>query len=232
MSSIYDLVYEYINKFYKDQRADAETKQTIHREIKRLLQRGWCSEDILRRFQQVDRNKALSAQVHKRIGPHVRKLFNQLTPDHQNLLDPNRFYYHNVLRLTSSPPKRQLDVDSGRVIIAASEAYYLEMRDSFTVDDLARYFCKQFRFRETQQDVGRYVGGFNWMLKHEDIEELLFMIDITANYCRAEKYDPPRTPMDIRRYRKEAMDARNFKETEAVASGGNRIVRKKRTQSS
>ncbi|MNP02927.1 hypothetical protein D3C76_947930 [compost metagenome] len=231
MTSIYDLVYDYIDRFYPGEKVDNDSKRAIHREIKRLLKRGWCSVDILRRFQQIDRDKRMSAQVKTRIGTNVRKLFNQQTPTVVNLLDPGEFYYHNVLRITSKPPKRHLDIDSGE-IVTINDVYFLEMRDSFTAEDLVEYYCKQFNIKIHRQEQARFAGAFQWLLKMDDIEIILFMIDYAANLCNSEDYPPPRTPMDVRKYRREAMEVRNLKATEAVLSGGNQIVRKKRTRSS
>lgn len=231
MTSIFDLVQDYIDRFYEDVAVDKEEKVAIHREIRRLLRRGWCAEDIQRRFVQVERTPAIRKQVRQRIGTEVRKLFNQQTPTSQNLLSPSVFYYHNALRLTSKPPKRQFNIDEG-TFVRINDPYFLEMRASYTVEELVEYYARQFSMKLHRQEYSRYVGSFNWLLGMYDVELILFMIDESANMVKAENYRPPRKPMDIDKYKADAIRTRERKRSEAVVAGVNKIVRRKRTRSS
>lgn len=223
--SIFDLVYDYMDKFFPDEKLTKEQKVNIHREIKKVLRYRWCSEDILRRFRDIKRNRPDLKTL------NVSKLFSGRKPPNKNLLDPEVFYYHNILRITCKPPRRQLDIDSGE-IININEPYFLEMRASFSMDELIDYYCKQFRIQLPKQERARYAGAFKWLLKMIDIEIILFMIDVAANICLSEDKPAPSTPMEIRQYIREAMEVRDLKETEAVLSGGNKIVKRKRTRPS
>lgn len=231
MTSIFDLVHDYIDRFYLDVEIEKDEKIAIHRDIKRLLKRGWCAEDIQRRFRQVDRSPNMRSQVRKRIGTQVRKLFDQLKPESQNLLSPSIFYYHNALRLTSRPPKRQFNIDEG-TFVRINDPYFLEMRASFTVEELVAYYARQFGMRLHRQEYSRYIGSFNWLLGMYDVELILFMIDESANMVKAENYKPPRKPMDIDKYKADAIRTRERKRSEAVIAGVNEVVRRKRTRSS
>jgi len=224
MTSVFDLVYDYMDRFFPGEKLNKKEKQTIHNEIKKVLRYGWCSVDITRRFRDIKR-KHPDLKTLK-----VSRLFSGRKPPQKNLLDPDVFYYHNVLRITCKPPRREIDIDSGE-IINISEPYFLEMRACFTMDDLIDYYCKQFRIKLHKQERARYAGAFQWLLKMIDIEIILFMIDVAANTCLSEDKPAPSTPMDIRKYVREAMEIRDLKETEAVLSGGNKVVRKKRTRS-
>ncbi len=220
MASIYDLIYDYIARFYPDQKVDKETRRTIHREIKSLLKRGWCSSELFARFKVMGRRKGEPT-------PLVRKLVSGTPPKKKNLLDPDAFYYHNLLRVTCKPPSRSLDVDSG-IIINHSETYFLEMRASLTMEELVEYYCRQFRLTLRKGDIDRMMGSFRWLLQAYTVEEILFMIDMNANNCLQADRAPPRSPLDIKRYLDDAIHVRSLKKSEAVLSGGNEIVRKKR----
>jgi hypothetical protein len=222
--SIYDIVHEYLSLFKK--KATKEFRRTVKNDIKELLANGWCADEIIKVIQQKHRSK-----------PDVNNMYPSFwfatkRPKKRNLLTPGKFYYHNDLRLTSPPPKRELDYDTGEIKIVSNVPYFLEMKASYTIDDLIRYYAKQFRIKITKEDWSRYQGSFNWLLKNYKLETILFMIDATVNHCEAEDLPVPSTPLEIRNYYREALEAKNAKKTEAVLSGGNKIVRKKRMQPS
>lgn len=216
MMSIYDLVYEYMDIAYEDEKLSGKDKRTIHQEITKILKRGWCVEDILKVFKS---SKSQTLQVSRLFTGKKKKL--------QNLLEPNRFYHHNNLRLTSAPPKRELDYDSGEIKVI-NEPYFLEIKASYTVSDLTIYYARQVNQSLTKDKKVRYEGSFNWLLKSFDVEQILFMIDATANYCTAEDQPLPHTPLKIQDFYQEGKMMFDNKKTEAVIARSDKIVRKKR----
>lgn len=221
--SIYDLVYQYIDIFYRHEKLNKEQKKTIHCEIKSLLKNGWCSSDLYEGFIRAKKKRPDYRTL------HVRKLFNVKRPKERNLLAPGVFYYHNDLRLTSGPPKRIIDYDSGEVKII-NDPYFLEMKASYSVNDLINYYT-----RFVSGDAGnksRLIGSFNWLLRNYKVEEILFMIDVTINMCESEDLSLPHSPLDIQKYYREAKELIVLKETDTVLAGGRKIVRKKRAKSS
>ena len=224
MASIYDLVYTYIDLFFQDDRLTKDQKKTIHRDMKRLLRNGWCSSELYAAFKTAHRKKSTPKTL------HVAKVLSGKRPVMRNLLDPTLFYYHSELRMTSAPPKREIDYDSG-VITTINEPYFLEMKASYTVEDLIKYYAKQTRLNLMEHEINRFKGSFIWLLKTYNLEEVLFMIDATVNMCMAEDLPMPDSPLDIQRYLKDGRLARNEKVTETVHAGGNKIVRKRRTRS-
>jgi hypothetical protein len=223
--SIYDLVHEYIRIFFKNEKVKKEKKKRIHNEIKELLAKGWCADELMEGF------KAYKKKYPDAKTTLVTTMFTMRAKKKKNLLKPGKFYYHNDLRLTSRPPRKEIDYDSGE-IKTISEPYFLEMRADYTIDDLVNYYIKQFRLNPHPNDRKRYRGSLQYLLKQESLETLLFMIDANANYCQSEDRPAPRTPLDITEFAKEALEAKSAKVTETALAGGKRIVRKKRVRTS
>lgn len=223
MTSIYDIVYDYMGLFYEGKRLSKEQKKTIHQEVKKLLQAGWCSSELYSAFKGVKR-KSPDLQTLK-VSTAIRGTRKQEV----NLLKQSTFYYHNALRVTSPPPKREIDYDSGEIKTIDTQ-YFLEMRASYTVNELVDYYGRQLGTKLRSHEKSRYIGSFKWLLKTYDIEMILFMIDATVNMCIAEDMPMPYSPLDIQKYYREAELAYNEKRTETIVSGGNKVVRKRRTR--
>jgi hypothetical protein len=223
MASIYDIVYDYIDTFYPNEKMNKEQKKTIHREVKKLLQNGWCSSELYMGFKDASKKKAKPTL-------NATQLFRGKRRKKENLIEPGTFYYHNDLRLTSAPPKREIDYDSGEIKVI-NEEYFLEMKASYTVDDLIKYYSRQTGVKLPAYEQKRYIGTFNWLVGVYGVEMVLFMIDITVNMYMADDQPMPYSPLDIQKYKREAKQIRDQKITENVHSGGNKIVRKKRLRS-
>lgn len=221
MTSIYDLVYDYIDRFFSGKKLDKDKKKTIHAEFRKLIKAGWTSPELYAGINDWHRKHPDKPTI------FVSNLFAAKRPKSRNLLEYGRFYYHNALRNTSPPPLRAIDYDSGE-ITTISEPYFLEMKASFDVEEVADYYCKQFEIKANKHEKSRIVGTFGYLLKNSDVERIMFMIDVAANECRAEDLPPLKTPLDITDYAKEALSIFHEKKTEAVLSGGNKIVRKQR----
>lgn len=222
MLSIYDIVYTYMDTFFPKTKLTKEQKKTIHQEVKKLLNYGWCSSELLSAFKSAKRK-----EVKRTL--HVSRLLRGKKPKQKNLLKQGTFYYHVALQVTSGPPKRSIDYDTGKIVMI-DEPFFLEMRASYSVEELVQYFAKQTNIHLLSHEIKRYIGSFNWLLKQYDLQHILFMIDTTVNYRLSNDEPMPDSPLDIQKYKQEALDVQNEKITEAVYSGGNHIVRKKRVR--
>ncbi|WP_422661707.1 hypothetical protein ACK8P5_26660 (plasmid) [Paenibacillus sp. EC2-1] len=224
--SIYDLVHEYINIVYPNDRPKGERKKTIHREIKNMLKSGWVADELIEGF------KAWARRHPDKPTLYPSKIFVNRSKKKKNIIPVGRFFYHNLLRIAPPPPKRHIDYDLGEITTVGDMEYYLEMRASMTVNDLADYYFKQFGMKPASSIKKRVTGSLGYLLKNYDVEMLLFMIDVSANECHSEDLSPPRTPLDLEDHDEAARMIRDTKRTEAVISGGNKIVRRKRVQRS
>lgn len=219
--SIYDLVYEYIDIFFPNEKLKGSEKKIVHKEIKLLLKDGWCEDELISNFR-IFRRKNREVRT-----LHARKTCVKKSKKRKNLLDCSEFYYHNDLRLTSPPPKREIDYDSGEIKVI-NEPYFLEMKASYSVEDLVKYYGRQCGLRLRDDEIRRYAGSFNWLLKIYTVDAILFMIDAAVNICRSEDQPLPRSPLGIQDYERSARENYDKKKTETVISGSDKVVRKPR----
>ena len=219
MYSVYDLVEVFRDTFCPGERFTKEEKKMLVATLKEMLDKGHTAESIIRAF-----------QVYKKNNDYIEfdaELIVKGKPKVYNLLRSKTFYYHNALRLTSAPPRREIDYNTGE-IKNVNEAYFLEMKASFTIDDLVDYYIKQVRPTNMNNARARFTGSFNYLLKSYSVEEILFMIDVHANHIMSGDRNKPSTPLDITHFYDIAIEMRDNKRTETVLSGGKKIVRKKR----
>lgn len=221
--SVFDLAFTYIERFYEEE-PPTEEKRRILQEFQDLLAAGWTTEDII---------KHLRAFITKHPGvrPDIPRLFSKLHRSQENLMKPDRFYYHNQLRITPGPPKRYLDYNTGQ-IVKTEEDYYLEMRTSYTIDDLTDYYLEQFTLDVSPEERKRIVGSFKYLLKTHDLDLILFMIDVAANHAHSEDMDRESfNPLKLTDWKTIAREQLNEKITENKLSGDDKIVPRKRVLS-
>lgn len=222
MYSVYDLIEEYRQMFCPDEKLEKEDRKELLRSLRECLDKGWNAHEIIQAFR-VYKRKHDDDDWELDITRMMRG-----RSANPNLLKSRRFYYHNALRLTAAPPKREIDYDSGE-IKCINEPYFLEMKASFNVDDLIEYYVRHMKPDMKKDTITRYKGTFTYLLKSYNVEEILFMIDVTVNHVLSNDVRKPNSPFDIEKFYNDAEDMRNQKKTEAVLSGGKQIVRKKRT---
>lgn len=218
--SVFDLTFTYIQRFYTEE-PNREEKLRILNQFEDLLFYGWTTEDIV---------KSLRAFQVRYPGqrPDLPQLFSKLNPTSNNLLKPNKTYYHNELRLMPGPPKRELDYNTGEIKKVVEE-YFLEIRASYTIDNLVDYFIKQFDLPSNGDERKRYIGGFKYLLKTYNIDLVLFMIDAAANLTYSEdRNQRDFNPLDLAEYRHAAETATMNKQTEIRIAGDDKIVPRKR----
>lgn len=221
--SIFDLAFYYIERFCTEE-PDDDTKRKIIKDFGVLLTNGWTVGDVtkhIRKFK--EKNPGLV--------PDIPLLFSKLSKSEENLLVPNQYYYHNQLRITPGPPKRILDYNTGE-IKSMDEEYFLEIRASYTVDDLTDYFLEQFNMPDRWEERRRIIGSFKYLLKTHDIDLILFMIDAASNYSYSEDMDMASfNPIKLGDWKTIAQNHLNEKITENNYSGDDRIVPRKRVLS-
>lgn len=221
--SFYDLAFAFIERFYDEEPADAEKKRVIG-EIRQLLLNGWTSEDIVNEFR-------MFMGSFPDVRPNIPELFEYLRRKNTNLLHPDRFYYHNQLRLMPGPPKRILDINTG-TILKDETPYYLEMRASYTVDDLTDYYVRQSGLAIAPNERKRMIGSFNYLLKTFDVEMVLFMIDAGVNAAYSEDLGKDQlSPLKLADYAAVAEVQLGEKRTENITAGDDRVVPRRRVLS-
>lgn len=210
--SLYDLAYGYLKSYCGDE----PSKTEVLRSIKKWLGQGWTAEEI------VDAMKKFKGKPYTHLVYH----FVKHKPKQKNLLKADTFYWHPQLRITPGAPKRYLDYNTGE-IIKIEEDYFLEMNASYTLDDMLQYFIKQHGAIPGNK-YNRYLGGLQYLLQNRSIDTVLFMIDASANYVKAEDYAPLSSPLDMEKYEQEARHAMGEKITEEKQAGDDRVVPRRR----
>lgn len=218
--SIFDIEDDYVGMVYDKTTPTKADRKTIRAELRALLNSGWCSSELYDGFRNTKEYET----------PFVSDLFEGKRPRMKNLINTGTFYYHNDLRITSPPPKRMIDYDSGE-ITTISDPYFLEMKASYTMEDLILYYVRQVG-NIHRPDHQRFEGSFNWLMKFYTVQQILFMIDVMVNTCQCEDLSPPESPLDIQRFYRDARIIYTEKKTETLIAGGKAIVRKNRTRRS
>lgn len=210
-ASIFDISFMYISKNYSE--ISTEEKKKVISAVYCALKNGATSDDLINKINNIqDLNKApYSFFVVKSTG---------------NLLNPDKFYYHNELRCYPPPPKRYWDINSGE-IISEKQDYFLEMKASYTVENMVSYLSKKESLKKALQDKNRAIGSINFLLKKYDIDYLLFLFD-TANDIYTSKQKYIRSLVEISEFEDEAKINYEQKITESNISGQNKVINKKR----
>lgn len=221
--SLYDLSFNCIKDFYGTIHVPIERKRNVISNIARLLGSGWTANEIM-----VNLKKYFDQNLKHKMN--LTEYFNMAKRNEYNLLEPNRFYYHNQLRITTNPPMIDFDINTGKTV-RIIEDYFLEMKASYTIDELTGYFItKPGLYEHDVMQRSRIKGSLNWLLKSIDynIDLVLFMIDTANDIIVTNNYRKLHMPADIRNYYKEAKELLISKITESKASGGDVVVPKKR----
>jgi hypothetical protein len=211
VSSVYELAFNLINKNYTQ--IDKQTKIKIINKIIEVLQNGSSYNSINSKIQTSP------------IGSEdVERYLESTRVGCSNLINFNTFYYHNELRVVPSAPEVYFDLNTGDFVREPFE-YFLEMKASYTIDDLINYLRTKPSMSLLFNNENRLVGGLNSLLGKYDIDKLLFAIDhIDMVYDRRFL----KNIFEVEEYIKEAEDSYNMKLTESVVNGTNKIVPKKR----
>jgi hypothetical protein len=212
VSSVYELAFNLINKNYTQ--IDNQTKVKIINKIIEVLQNGSTYNSINNKIQTCPIN---SEDVE-------RYLESTRISGSSNLINFNTFYYHNELRVVPAAPEVYFDLNSGEFIREPFE-YFLEMKASYTIDDLINYLQTKPSMSLLFNNKSRLVGGLNSLLSKYNIDKLLFAID-HADMVYDRRF--LKNIFEIEEYMKEAEDSYNMKMTESVVNGTNKIVPKKR----
>lgn len=218
--SIYDLTYLFFKNFYQGIPTD-EQIQWVQRQFQQALNRGFVSDELL------DAMKRAKERKDTRIFT-LDQYLKQLTRHRQNLVKDGVFYYHNELRITSSPPIVHYDIDSGE-LIRKVEPYFLEMVASYDVYDLMHYYkSKSHLYDDQTMSDSRLKGALEWLVGQYELESVLFMIDAAEQAIASEVTKPLKNPSNLHEFFREGKRTKELKETECKRGGGAIIEPKKR----
>lgn len=219
--SVYDLSIGYIKLFRSNETLTADDKKKIIQDFNQLLANGWVVQELVRYLKLAAQNKDQGAK-------DILGFFQDKKPAYVNLLIPNKMYYHNELRITSKPPVIDYDYDTGECVRKV-EDYFLEMRASYTLEELTAYFKRNAHLYipEIMTD-SRLKGALKWLTQNYDIEMVLFMIDIAENQIAFNDAPPLKNPSNLHEYFLNAKAGYEHKMNQCRLAGGAKIVPRKR----
>ena len=123
----------------------SEYKGSVFAQIEDLLRRGVTYHEL---------NETMTKNIGKPLYQVIDMFDNQekemlqnqhyVYPKHSlELLQFGKFYYHPQLQESSSAPRTYIDYETMELVLAEGEPFYLEMKDSFTLDNLLDYYLKE-----------------------------------------------------------------------------------------
>ncbi|MGL4818409.1 MAG: hypothetical protein ACRC5C_00235, partial [Bacilli bacterium] len=103
------------------------------------------------------------------------KLRNYQIPQDE-LMRLGYYYYHPVLQITPGLKPRVVDFDFFDRK-EEEEVFYLEMRDSFSKQDLYLYFRNKIRTNLPEQFEKREMGSIDYLCQLYDLDTIIYMVD-------------------------------------------------------
>lgn len=223
--SIYDLSIDYIKNFYTHEPSVNEKKKIIKEFIK-YLSIGWNQVEIFKHLESIKKNKSLINDC------FLEKALKFYTKDIKlrNLIDPTEIHYHNQLRIFPGRKVVKIDYDKG-IFKSSNEKNFLEMRASYTVENLYEYFVsKEDMYIERLKDKKQFIGAFNWLLSKFEVDEILFMIDkAESKVINDSKSLKLKSPLDLKSYIEDGQKALTSKKNALIYNDADNIIPRDRT---
>jgi hypothetical protein len=153
--SVYDLTYYYLMKNYNSE-PSKEVRNKIMNKILIKLKHGWTDIEL---YKAIKKDEDLDSM-------YSDKKYNIL---------PNKFHYHNQLRIT--PEMNVKAVDDIELEQVDSGEHYLEMRASYTLDELFNYYIDTLGLNKEEIDYKKAVGSLRYLVNKYGVDLTLYMID-------------------------------------------------------
>lgn len=178
-------------------------KLMVMKNIEEVLAGGMSSEtmeDYLKRYKEeheAPEEAYLFDDILSHFKVQARKRIVKRDPN--NLLEPGKFYYHPALQVAPPPPV-VFQLDDGTFQSSyETEEFFLEVKESFTFEDLTAYFYKVMGL-DGQGFKERDMGAFKHIMKSYDVDTILYTIDAALFYAEDYCKSLPKNPFDIRDY--------------------------------
>lgn len=174
--------------------------RSAEKALETYLSEGWTLTDLKYELDQfASEHPELTTKVY-----HLQEIMGKKTAPH-NLLDEDTFYYHNELRLVSTPVVIKKD-DNG--VFQRSEApFTLQMKKRYTMEDLLAYFYEKNSITSSNHTLRQDEGKFTYLLNQYTIDELLFATDIATHKRKEQGIRSLRNIFDLERYVEDAKDS-------------------------
>lgn len=208
-------------------KAPSSYKITIMKNLEEILGGGMTGEEIEGHFDAFKKKHPKPKEAYdiddifKWLGVSATK--KEVVHDPNNLMKPGAFYYHPALQVAPGPPiVHQLD-DGSFVSSYDNEPFFLEMKDSFTYEDLVDYFHEVMGLKGEGYKQ-RDVGAFKHMMKSHDLDAMLYTIDAARFYAEDYSKPLPKNPFDVRDYIDEGEATLEGRKNTCYMEGLDRVI--------
>ncbi|RHW32025.1 hypothetical protein [Oceanobacillus profundus] len=221
MNQIYDLAYYFtVNVLRKPEHNTARIHNACQ-SIQNLCGVGWTLDALKAEIDAFQRDyPSLLANIY-----HLEEVIGNKKPPN-NLIEEDVFYYHNHLRITSSPSKLVLNKET-RQYERVEEEFFLEMKAFFTIEDLLKYWYESNGMRSTNHHIKQDTGRFKYLLDFYDIDEVLFMIDIAQQQRALFDLRPLTNAFQLEKYVEDARKKIKEKQNIHLLKGINHVIPRK-----
>lgn len=198
-----------VKGFKKDGRGKIETvdlyKKTTIQSFQNLLDNGNEYDNMIIMINNFVKDCDKPSEVYNMeeifkfygVTPKQKRRVQKAIPQ-DSLLKAGRFYYHPALQEAPPPPVVEALPDGTFKSSYDDEEFFLEIKDSFTLDDLVEYMYKRVpQMRRTHRE--REKGAFKHILQYTELDVLLYAIDEGAVDEQA-----PRSAFDFEDYVEQA----------------------------
>lgn len=132
-------------------------------------------------------------------------------------MELGEFYYHPLLQFSSQPPRYELDMKTMKFKESPREPFFLEMKESFTLEDLTMYYIKEAEVDGTYPP--RYYSSFKKVVDMYGIDLTLYLIDASVAKAKDNQEPAPIHPSFLLENLEEAKTMYNNRK-EISAEGG------------
>lgn len=194
--------------------------ETAKQAINKFLNEGWSLEELK---EEMDQFKKTYPSLIKNIY-HLEEIIGTKTPP-SNLIEPDVFYYHNILREVPPPTVISFDQKTGK-LIRKDHAFYLEMKKRFTMKELLSYWYNSNGMRPDEHQIKKDEGRFRYLLQIYTLDEILFAIDVAQTSRKEHHQKPLRNVFELENYIEEAREFIEAKKNASKLEGINKVIKK------
>ena len=234
---------------FKQKELDSKNKDILNNYIKRIFSQfefllrkgnGLDFEYLLNKIENSDKNSVAfpfqmftSAQLER-----IENLNDVIVKDKNELINFYEFYYHPQLQITSKPPVYKMDYDTGELSLYKIEDYFLEMKDSYTIDNLIDYFIKKtglyydddivfIKRKQLETEIKNIIKNN----QNFSLDNLLFCIDASTEISEDENLGKITFINQVFHFQEQAKEYYSRRKNILKEEGDDRIVPRKNSYS-
>ena len=223
--------FEEVKRFDKDNtgkvKAPDKYKLSVMSNIEQILAGGMDANELESYFEQYNIQHEAPSEAYsvddilKFLKVNAKKTVVERDPN--NLIEAGKFYYHPALQV-APPPPTVIQLDDGTFQSSYDvEEFFLEIKESFTYEDLVAYFYKVMGQSGEGFKV-RDVGAFKHIMQSNDLDIVLYTID-EARFLAEDLSKPiPKNPFDIRDYMDSGFDVLEERKNTCYREGLDRVI--------